>query len=131
MIDGEWLPRIRPNQLDRCREMLWTDQDVVGEIELSQAGNTAAEIRPQHEPLIGLGLNNMAESAQPFELPEISEALGDVWRPQIDPAHHSQDGGMVLGQGEKEPGLLLGLIGLDGDGAVDACGTELEKQMLR
>ncbi len=91
MVENECLIRNIRHEFDGGRKLPWIDENVVVEAELGQQINASEELITKHKSIVGFSLKDVAKSAELVELTEIREAVCDVRRHEIDPAHDAQN----------------------------------------
>src|SRR5207302_1451220 len=130
MVDDERLFRKAPDEFERRVQLFRIDENVVGEAEMAQAGDAAEELFADEEPIVGLGLGEVAKTAELFKLRKEMHSLGDLRRAQINPADYAGDACIALGKLQQEQGFVLRLVGLDDDGGVDVVCMALRVEMF-
>ena len=96
------------------------DEDVVGEAEIREPGDAAAEVGPEQEFVVGLRLGDVANADQPGIGGQLLKLRRRLPRAQVDPADHAADKGVFVGQFEQPAGLGQAVLRLDGDTAIEA-----------
>jgi hypothetical protein len=96
-----------------------------------QKAYSAQEIRPDEESFIGLGLSNMAKSAQLGMPREELEPIGRARRTKVNPADNAGDYRIAFRQIEQVLGLFFRLIGLNGNRAVNTIRGALWREIAR
>ena len=96
----------------------------------NQAPDAAAELRPQHEAVVGLVVNHVTDSHELRMRREALELRGQLWGAQVDPAHDALDEGMPVGKREQRLGLLDHLPGLHRDRGVEAGCVEQRSELV-
>src|SRR6266403_1658117 len=91
MIENEFLVGDICYEFDRGRKLPRVDENVVREIELGQQINASEKVITKHEAIIRFSLNDVAKSAECFELTKIRKSFSDIRRHEIDPAHDTQN----------------------------------------
>ena len=66
MVEHKRLLRQQAGQLDRCRQLLGVEEQVVGEPKLVEVLETANKRLAQQKPRVGLVLNNMPHARKFF-----------------------------------------------------------------
>ncbi len=101
----------------RC---LGKEQQVVGQVEIPQPGDAGAEVRSQHERVVRLVVDDVADTDE-LRVPRVSrELVADLRRAQVHPADDAPDERVRVGELQEPLGLLDHLPRLDGDRAVEA-----------
>src|SRR5579864_5051459 len=98
VVDNESLLRKARDQFERGRQLFGIDENVVGEIELTQTRDSPDEIFANQEAIVWFVLDDVTESAQLPKLREKLHALRSLRRTQINPANDSGDARILFGE---------------------------------
>src|ERR1700722_9622120 len=120
MIENKALAREPCYEFCGYGKMLAVNQDVVGQIELFQDRNAAHEIRSQHKTIVRLTLYDVANADQLRISSQHFQFRPNHWRPQIDPADHSQNRRGTRSQIEKPASFFQRLACLNRDRSTEA-----------
>src|SRR5580693_4479554 len=125
MVQNKSLLREARDKLNRGRQLLRINKNLVNETKLAQQSNSTRKISAHKKLVVRLPLRDMPESSQFFVLGEESQSFLDTRRTQVNPADNSGDAFILLRHVEQEERLLLRLIDLNDDGAVHAIRVKL------
>src|SRR6266516_477201 len=110
--------------------MTGIDQQIVGQAERLELRDAATEGRAQQKPVVGLALDDVANTDQLWVRRESIELGPRVGRLQIEPPYHAGDVRMRIGQREQPPGLLDALTRLDRYAGVDTRARHLALRLV-
>jgi hypothetical protein len=125
VVEDEDLFGVLVDELDRRFQVLFEDQNVVAEIVFRELFDAFVEGGAEDEVVVGFVLDDVADALELLVFGEAFEVLVAVLVAEVDPADDAFEEVVLFGVGEEIVGLLDGLAGLDGDGAIDAGGFEL------
>ena len=93
--------RCRSSQLIACRKMPLENEDVVAEAEFLERRNSAIEVRPQHEVVVRLVLEDVANGFQFRPARQSLQLAAQPGGTKRNPPHHAMDEVIDLGQFEQ------------------------------
>ena len=120
MIEDERLGGEILGEAEGRLELLRVDEDVVGQAVGGELRDAALEILPEHEVIVGLFLDDVADPDEFRVRGETGEVGLDAVGAQVDPADDAFYVGVLIGEAEEPVGFPDHLTGLDGDRALEA-----------
>ena len=119
------------DEFQRRRQVLGPKQQIVGQSELGQRGDSTAKRRPDEEIDVGLVLDDVADALEAGMADVSLQLIANVVGAEIDPADHPADEVVLVGQGQEPIGLFEDLPGLDGDRALETGRLQQRRQVGR
>ena len=130
VVEHEELVLELVDQRDGHRQVARKQQQIVGELELGEPRDAAAELGPEHEAVVRLVVNDVTHAHELRMRREALELRGQLRGAQVDPADDALDRGVPLGEREQPLGLLDHLPGLHRDRAVEPGGLQQGSELV-
>ena len=130
VIEHESLPGKTLRELRRRRQMATIHKDVVGQPELLEQRDAAAERGAEHEAIVRLALDDVPDADQLLMISKQFELLPRIRRLQIDPADDAGDRGVRVSEREQPARLVERLPRLHCDTRVDTGARHLAQRLV-